>query len=58
MRRVLDIAAEPSIIAGGTSKVVDRIEAAGYRARQELSDRSLTPAAGFESLLGFSCRGR
>jgi MarR family transcriptional regulator, organic hydroperoxide resistance regulator len=32
--RVQDIAAELSITVGGTSKIVDRIEAAGYCARQ------------------------
>jgi MarR family transcriptional regulator, organic hydroperoxide resistance regulator len=32
--RVHDIAAELSITVGGTSKIVDRIEAAGYCARQ------------------------
>lgn len=32
--RVLDIAAELSITVGGTSKIVDRIEAAGYCARR------------------------
>ncbi len=48
--RVHDIAAELGITVGGTSKIVDRIEAAGYCARQaNPSDRrssiiKLTPA--------------
>src|ERR1700733_7120379 len=48
--RVHDIAAELSITVGGTSKIVDRIEAAGYCARHaNPSDRrssilALTPA--------------
>jgi MarR family transcriptional regulator, organic hydroperoxide resistance regulator len=48
--RVQDIAAELSITVGGTSKIVDRIEAAGYCARHaNPSDRrssilALTPA--------------
>jgi DNA-binding MarR family transcriptional regulator len=48
--RVQDIAAELSITVGGTSKIVDRIEAAGYCARSaNPSDRrssiiGLTPA--------------
>jgi MarR family transcriptional regulator, organic hydroperoxide resistance regulator len=48
--RVQDIAAELSITVGGTSKIVDRIEAAGYCARHaNPSDRrssilTLTPA--------------
>ncbi|WP_206055140.1 MarR family winged helix-turn-helix transcriptional regulator [Nocardia sp. CS682] len=36
--RVQDIAAEFSITVGGTSKVVDRIEAAGYCARRANPD--------------------
>ena len=48
--RVHDIATELSITVGGTSKIVDRLEAAGYCARQaNPSDRrssilTLTPA--------------
>jgi DNA-binding MarR family transcriptional regulator len=48
--RVQDIAAELSITVGGTSKIVDRLEAAGYCARHaNPSDRrssllALTPA--------------
>src|ERR1700733_10254491 len=48
--RVQDIAEELSITVGGTSKIVDRIEASGYCARHaNLSDRrssilALTPA--------------
>jgi DNA-binding MarR family transcriptional regulator len=48
--RVQDIAAELSITVGGTSKIVDRIEAAGYCARRaNPGDRrssilTLTPA--------------
>jgi len=48
--RVQDIAAELSITVGGTSKIVDRIEAAGYCAREaNPNDRrssiiKLTPA--------------
>jgi MarR family transcriptional regulator, organic hydroperoxide resistance regulator len=48
--RVQDIAAELSITVGGTSKIVDRLEAAGYCARHaNPSDRrssilTLTPA--------------